>query len=156
FTDGITIGVTRHLEGQADYLLGTALLAGARAIEPWRVRGHHPEVSEQRAQAEALRDLARDQLARVAARNPELGPRARLRMAQVALAAGSVSETQELQDLAQDAALSELEQSQVGKLAEFVGSGHSFPTGHFFPTLKRFREHLLQHSFHAVILTDSL
>jgi hypothetical protein len=73
FNPDIRLGVTRRVEGEADYLAGTALLAAARTLET-------ASASDQLDHRDAVLDLAAAQLKRVRAADLEL--RTALRRAQ--------------------------------------------------------------------------
>jgi hypothetical protein len=76
FTADIPLGVTRRLEGESAYVMGTALLAAAEALVPAGADG------ERSAHRTALLDLAAEQFARVSEQAADLAARAVLRKAQ--------------------------------------------------------------------------
>ena len=73
FTADIPLGVTRRLEGESAYVMGTALLAAAEALVPAGADG------ERSAHRTALLDLAAEQFARVSEQAADLAARAVLR-----------------------------------------------------------------------------
>jgi hypothetical protein len=76
FKADIPLGVTRKLEGESEYLVGTALLAAAQALDP---PGASRERSDHRL---ALIDLASEQLGNVSSHSTDLSTRALLRRSQ--------------------------------------------------------------------------
>lgn len=81
FDFNITIGVTRRVEAEAEYLVGSALLASTRALEDGD--GSRERVDHQRA----LLDLAQEELDLAAQHSIDLAGRATLRRAQASMLA---------------------------------------------------------------------
>jgi hypothetical protein len=76
FALDIPIGLTRRLEGETEFLMGTALLSVAQSLEP------SVQSPERAAHRNALLDLAAEQFARVPEHAADLTSRANLRRAQ--------------------------------------------------------------------------
>jgi hypothetical protein len=142
FAGDIPLGVTLKLEGASDYLVGSALLASAQAME------HSALDGEAAAHRAALLDLASQRLASVPGRAVQLAGRATLRRAQAtALRTGSPDPTLAtfISKLGTDA-----ERSEVHQLKE-LASGPTGPTA----TLHTLRQALAEGApFYVLMLTS--
>jgi hypothetical protein len=149
FAADIPIGMTRTLEGEAHFLLASSLLAGARAVEPTADTAiKDDDVQERRSQAQTLLDLAADQFDMVPSRNAELGPRARLRSAQVALVNRGRVDPGELKNIVASDKLSTQEQNGIRRLLDLT------PANDTFATLNEFHSHLLNSAHLGVVLVE--
>jgi hypothetical protein len=126
FKGNIPLGITRHLQGEASFQLGSALLAGAHSIRALSSTASQDLAQELAAQQLVLEDLALSELSLVGTRKPDLAHRATLRSAALKVATGRLVSKEQIEDLAASSDLTEIERAQAARLAGIVTEGSKF------------------------------